>query len=162
MSAPRDPMSRASITPADLAEVSVRDLVDLWHSHLRVVVDHRHGIGQPAAADQLAAAALGLLATGQAIAAKATSTRWVTEDEVHAGFVVWLHDQVRLREQTGIGLDEPEAEGLHELADDARTPVVVTVAELAAELGVTQERVVEVVKGLVAKGLSTASTSSSR
>lgn len=110
-------MSRLYVTrPADLRNVSMRELLDAWHAHSGPLVNARHKLGAPWPAGRLARSALDALAVGQALADQLTNTRWVTVadaleygarldmvaaamgldvDEVAAGLTSWADGQHR-------------------------------------------------------------------
>lgn len=114
--------------PGDLHTVSLRELLDAWHSHIARLVDARHGLAHPPLpAGRLAHHALDALAVGEALAAGVLASRWVTVadaltngatvaqvaeamglevDEVVAGLRSWAHGQHRHGLMTDTARDE--------------------------------------------------------
>lgn len=67
--------------PADLAGLSRRELLDALDAHHRVLVDARHGIGNPQPPGRARAAALDALAYGRALAEAALRHEWLAQVE---------------------------------------------------------------------------------
>jgi len=117
--------------PGDLREVAAGELLATWEADRALLVDARHGLGEPRGRDELAAAALDELATAAALVAHVGAGRWVAVaealaygavlgevaaamgklevSEVVAGLRSWAGAQHRYGLLTGAQLDEIEA-----------------------------------------------------
>lgn len=120
--------------PSDLHAVSLRELLDAWHSHTGPLVDARHGIGEPKPAGRLARHALDALAVGEALAQRMTSARWVTvTDALANGATVDL-----VAEAMGLEVDEVVA-GLRSWASGQHRHGLMTDTQQADVLALVQK-----------------------
>lgn len=74
-------MNATTPRPGDYLTATLKELLDLWHTHLTPLVNARYAIGEPQPVDQLRDSALHLLATGEAMVDALQTTRWVTVAE---------------------------------------------------------------------------------
>lgn len=163
-------------TPGDFAASPLGELLDTWQRLLFQLVNARHDVDERHTPAELSATALQALAAGQALAEHVTASRWVTatdalragaslasiaaamgvtEAEIDAGLMSWLHGQRDLFERSNgtLGVSEPDAEQVRAAMSAARTPVRITAAELADELRVPLAQVEDAVVRMVAAKL---------
>lgn len=138
-----NPSNPPPVRPADLANVSLTELLDAYHSHQAPLVRARHGIGEPAPVGRLRGHALDELACGQAVADRVLAGRWVTVAdalryaapiahvaaamglepvEVVAGLRSWADGQLQLHRDTGgqLGISPAEHDEVLALVEAGR------------------------------------------
>jgi hypothetical protein len=82
MSIERPGLTAMPTRPGEIPHTaSLRQLLDALHVHQGLLVDARHGIGNPVLAEQLARHAVALLAIEHALADRVLASQWVTVAE---------------------------------------------------------------------------------
>ena len=101
--APPKKRRSADITcPADLADASLRELLDAWHRHTARLVEARQGLPDALPPARIARHALDALAIGQAVVDRLSLMRWTAALDALANGATLEHTAVAM----GLDVDE--------------------------------------------------------